>query len=158
MKKLLFLATAFIMGFTAMAQQKADEVVKVNTENYSFGKIKQGVPVTTYFEITNTSNKPIVIENATAGCGCTTPEVPKEPIAPNATAKLKVQYNAAALDAFNKEVYVKFAGIQEPKILRITGQVLDANAWDAYVKTDEYKKAEQVKSSQNKKAKTSSKK
>ena len=158
MKKFLFMATAFVMGFTAMAQQKADDVVKVNTENYSFGKIKQGTPVTTYFEITNTSDKPIVIENATAGCGCTTPEVPKEPIAPNATAKLKVQYNAAALDAFNKEVYVKLAGIQEPKILRITGQVLDATAWDAYVKTDEYKKAEQAKTTQTKKVKTSSKK
>ena len=145
MKKLFFIAAAFITGFGAMAQQKADEVVKVNTEKYSFGKIQHNVPVTYEFEITNISDKPIVIENATAGCGCTTPEVPKEPIAPNTTAKLKVAYNAAAVAPFDKEVYVKFAGIPEPKILRITGQVLNADAWNTYVKTDEYKKAQAAK-------------
>ena len=145
MKKLLFIAAAFVTGFGAMAQQKADDVVKVNTEKYSFGKIQQNVPVTYEFEITNISDKPIVIENATAGCGCTTPEVPKAPIAPKATAKLKVAYNAASIAPFDKEVYVKFAGIQEPKILRITGQVLDANAWNSYVKTDEYKKTQASK-------------
>ena len=140
MKKLLVIAAALITGFGAMAQQKADNVAKVNTEKYSFGKIQQGVPVTYEFEITNISDKPLVIENATAGCGCTTPEVPKAPIAPNATTKLKVVYNAAAVAPFDKEVYVKFAGIQEPKVLRITGQVLDNTAWSTYVKTDEYKK------------------
>ena len=145
MKKLLFIAAAFITGFGAMAQQKADDVVKVNTEKYSFGKIQHNVPVTYEFEITNISDKPIVIENATAGCACTTPEVPKAPIAPKSTAKLKVAYNAASIAPFDKEVYVKFAGIPEPKILRITGQVLDANAWNSYVKSDEYKKTQAAK-------------
>lgn len=150
MKKLLFIAAAFVTGFGAMAQQKADDVAKVNTEKYSFGKIQHNVPVTYEFEITNISNKPIVIENATAGCGCTTPEVPKEPIAPNATTKLKVVYNAAAVAPFDKEVYVKFAGVQEPKVLRITGQVLNADAWKAYVLTDEYKKTQVGKKSTTK--------
>lgn len=145
MKKLLFIAAAFVTGFGAMAQQKADQVVKVNTEKYSFGKIQHNVPVTYEFEITNISDKPVVIENATAGCGCTTPEVPKAPIAPNKTAKLKVAYNAASVAPFDKEVYVKFAGIQEPKVLRITGQVLDAAAWNTYVQTDEYKKSAAAK-------------
>lgn len=145
MKKLLFIAAAFVTGFGAMAQQKADDVVKVNTEKHSFGKIQHNVPVIYEFEITNISNKPLVIENATAGCGCTTPEVPKEPIAPNKTAKLKVGYNAASVAPFDKEVYVKFAGIQEPKILHITGQVLNEDAWKAYVLTDEYKKTQAAK-------------
>lgn len=150
MKKLLFIAAAFVTGFGAMAQQKADAVVKVNTEKHSFGKIQQGVPVTYEFEITNISDKAIVIENATAGCGCTTPEVPKAPIAPNTTAKLKVAYNAAAVAPFDKEVFVKFAGIEQPKILRITGQVLDENAWKAYVTTEEYKKSASAKKSTTK--------
>lgn len=145
MKKLLFIAAAFIIGVTAMAQQKVDNLVKLNADTYSFGKIKQGVPVTTYFIITNTSDKPVVIESATAGCGCTTPEYTQEPIAPNATTKLKVGYNAANPAPFNKEVYLKLAGVQEPKLIKITGEVLDAAAWDAYTKTDEFKKAEAAK-------------
>lgn len=151
MKKLLLIAATFVAGFSAMAQQKVEDIAKFNTETYNFGKIKQGTPVTTYFEITNTRDKPVVIENVTAGCGCTTPEHSKEPIAPNGVSKIKVGYNAAAAAPFNKEVYVKLAGIQQPKVIKITGEVLDAAAYDTYVKSDEYKKAEQAKAAEAKK-------
>ena len=135
MKKLLFIAALLVGGLAVNAQeQKAEDLIKVNAETHNFGKIKHNVPVTTYFEITNKSDKPVVIENAWAGCGCTTPEVPKEPIAPNATVKMKVGYNAAALSTFNKEVYVKLAGVSQPKVLKITGEVLDAAAYDAQAK------------------------
>ncbi len=141
MKKFLLIALAFVVSLGVMAQDKAEDVLKVNTEKYDFGKIKQGVPVTTYFELTNTSNKPLVIENAWGSCGCTTPEVPKEPIAPHATTKLKVNYNAAAMNHFEKDVYIKLAGVQQPKTVKITGEVLDPTAYEAYVKSDEFKKA-----------------
>lgn len=157
MKKLLLLATAFVFGFAAMAQ-KTDDLVKVNTEKYDFGKIKQGVPVITYFTLTNVSDKPLVIENSWGSCGCTTPEWNKEPIAPNASTKIKVGYNAAAAAKFTKEVYIKFAGIQEPKIVTITGEVLDANAYDTYTKSDEYKQAQKAKMEQEAKDAKASKK
>lgn len=150
MKKFLLAATAFIVSFTVMAQQKADDVIKVNTEKYDFGKIKQGVPVTTVFQITNVSNKPVVIETAYGSCGCTTPEVPKEPIAPKTSTQLKVNYNAAAMSKFEKDVYIKLAGVQEPKVVKITGEVLDAAAYDSYVKSDEYKKAKAAQSTKSK--------
>ena len=124
MKKLLFLAAAFVTGISAMAQQKADEVMKLSTDKHDFGKIKQGVPVTTYFTITNTSDKPIVIESATAGCGCTTPEYAKEPIPAGGTTKLKVGYNAAAPGHFDKPVTIKLAGVAETKQIMITGEVV----------------------------------
>lgn len=128
MKKLLFIAAAFVVSISAMAQQKADDLIKMNAEKHDFGKIKQGVPVTTTFTITNTTNKPLVIENAWASCGCTTPEYAKEPIAPGGSTKLKVGYNAAAMGTFTKPVYIKLAGIDEPKQLNITGEVVDANS------------------------------
>jgi len=124
MKKLLFLAAAFVTGISAMAQQKADEVMKLSTDKHDFGKIKQGVPVTTYFTITNTSDKPIVIESATAGCGCTTPEYAKEPIPAGGTTKLKVGYNAAAPGHFDKPVTIKLAGVAETKQVMITGELV----------------------------------
>jgi hypothetical protein len=133
MKKLLLAASAFVLSFSVMAQ-KADDLIKVNTEKVDFGKIKQGVPVTTYFEIKNVSDKPVVVSNASASCGCTTPDIPKEPIAPNATAKLKVLYNAQAMGGFTKDVYIFLAGVQEPKNVKITGEVLDATAYEAYAK------------------------
>lgn len=136
MKKILFLAAAFVAGISAMAQQKAEEVIKVNSDRYDFGKIKAGTPVTTVFTITNTSDKPLVIESATAGCGCTTPEWSKEPIAPGGSSQLKVGYNAAAMGRFDKPVTVKLAGINEPKVVNITGEVVEAASIDAMTKTE----------------------
>lgn len=135
MKKLVLLATAFVFTYAAMAQPKPEDVVKVNTEKYDFGKIVQGTPVTYSFELTNTSDKPLVVENSWASCGCTTPEKITEPIMPGTTAKLKVQYNAAAPSPFTKDIYVKFAGVDQPKTLHITGEVLTAEAYAQYVKT-----------------------
>lgn len=134
MKKILLLATAFVFTLAAMAQPKADDVVKFNVEKHDFGKIKQGVPVTYFFEIKNISNKPVVVENSHATCGCTTPEKIVDPIMPGATAKLKVEFNAAALNAFHKDVYIKFAGIDQPKTVQIAGEVLTAEAYETYIK------------------------
>ena len=134
MKKILFLATAFVLSMAAMAQPKADDVIKLNTEKHDFGKIKQNVPAIYFFEIKNTSDKPVVIENAWGSCGCTIPEVPKEPIMPGNTTKMKVQYSAAALATFEKDVFIKLAGIEQPKVVKIKGEVLEAAAYDSYVK------------------------
>ena len=155
MKKILLIAAVFMTGITAMAQQKPDDVIKVNTEKYNFGKIKQNVPVTTVFEITNVSDKPVVVENTWGSCGCTTPEKPKEPIAPGATAKLKVNYNAAAMSNFEKDVFIKLAGVTDPKIVKITGEVLDENAYNTYVQSDEYKKSKATVTTKDKKTKPS---
>src|SRR5688572_10181519 len=136
MKKLFLLATAFAFTLAVSAQNttKADDVAKFSVESYDFGKIKQGVPVTYSFEIKNMSDKPIVIESASATCGCTVPEKPEEPIEPGKTAKIKVQYNAAAVNPFTKDIHVRIAGITEHKTLHITGEVLTAEAYEAYMK------------------------
>ena len=150
MKKLFFIAAAFIVTAGAMAQTtKPDSVAKFNTNKYDFGKIKQNVPAIYTFEITNTSDKPLVIENAHATCGCTVPEWQKEPIAPGKTTKIKVQYNASNLNHFDKQVFVKFAGVDEEKVLAITGEVLEAAAFDAWTK-EEAAKASSEKTTKSK--------
>jgi hypothetical protein len=141
MKKLFLIATAFIVGLSVSAQQKADDIIKLKTEQFSFGKIKQNAPVTTYFVVTNTSAKPIVIENVSASCGCTTPEWEKPPVAPGASTRIKVGYNAAATGSFTKDVYIKLAGVSETKNVKITGEVLDEAAYSIYVKQGGSQKA-----------------
>lgn len=134
MKKITLLATAFFFALGVTAQTKADDVIKLNTEKYDFGKIKQGVPVDFVFELKNISSKPVVVESTNASCGCTTPEKPTEPIMPNETGKIKVQYNAAAVAPFTKDVYIKLVGVDQPKTVQITGEVLTPEAYDAYMK------------------------
>jgi hypothetical protein len=145
MKKILLFASAFMFSLAVMAQPKADDVVKFNVEKYDFGKIKVGTPVTYSFEIKNISDKPVVVENSTASCGCTTPEKIVDPIMPGGTAMLKVQYNAAAVSPFTKDIYVTFSGIAQPKTVQITGEVLTAEAYEQWVK----EKAAKTKESPN---------
>jgi hypothetical protein len=133
MKKIFLLAAAFVFTLTVSAQSKPEEIAKFNTETYDFGKIKQGVPAIYYFEVKNISNKPIVVESVSAGCGCTVPEKPEEPIEPGKVGKIKVQYSAASVAPFTKDVYVKLSGAEQ-KTLHITGEVLTAEAYEAYMK------------------------
>ena len=135
MKKIPLLSAAFVFSLAVMAQTKPDDVIKLNVEKHDFGKLKQGVPVTYFFEIKNISDKPIVVENSWASCGCTTPDKIVEPIQPGATAKLKVQYNSAAVAPFTKDVFIKLGGIEQPKTVQITGEVLTVEAYDAWVKS-----------------------
>jgi Protein of unknown function (DUF1573) len=134
MKKILFLATAFVFTLAVNAQSKVDSVIKMNVETHDFGKVPQGTPVTYDFEIKNISKEPVVIENTWASCGCTTPEKITEPILPGKTTRLKVQYNAAAVAPINKDVFIKVAGVEGPKTVHITGEVLTADAYAAYLK------------------------
>ncbi len=134
MRKISLIASALMFSLAVMAQPKADDVAKFNSEKHDFGKIEQGKPVNYAFEIKNISDKPLVVENSWASCGCTTPEKITDPIMPGQTAKLKVQYNAAAVSPFTKDVYIQFAGVAQPKTVQITGEVLTADAYAQWVK------------------------
>lgn len=125
MKKLLLIAALFASA-TVFAQTKAP--LEFATTKYSFGQIKQGTPVTTEFKFTNTSDKPAIIETATAECGCTTPEYPKTPILKGKSGVIKVTYNAAAPGSFTKHVNVKVANVNEPIVLTIDGNVVTTAA------------------------------
>ena len=60
-----------------------------------------------------------------ASCGCTTPEWSRDPIAPGATAKIKVGYNAAAEGVFQKTITIIYNTTQS-KIITIKGTVWKA--------------------------------
>lgn len=122
MKKLLFLASLLI-GVTVFAQAP-ETPIKFETVKHSFGQVPQSIPVTTTFNFTNTTDKPVIIETATAECGCTTPEYPKTPILKGQTGTIKVTYNAASAGKFTKNVHVKVAAVQQPILLTIDGEVV----------------------------------
>jgi hypothetical protein len=155
MKKLLFIAASFIIGTGAIAQTtKTDDVVKFHELKYDFGKIKQGVPATFDFEFKNISDKPLVIESASASCGCTTPKWPQAAIMAGKSDKINVGYNAAGAGTFTKTITVKVAGADAPVMLSITGEVLAADAYDAYVKETELAKAAEAAKAAAEKEKT----
>ncbi len=121
MKKIAFLTCFVLLGIVSMAQNSS---VKFKETRHIFGNVELNKPATAKFTFTNTSDKPLIIETATASCGCTTPEYPKKPILPHKSATISATYNAAVAGHFDKSVTVKFAGIEQPVILVITGDVV----------------------------------
>lgn len=127
MKKLLFSLTAILVTTLAIAQKKAEDVVKFKTDVIDMGKIPQGTPATVTFVVTNISKDPLIIENASPTCGCTIGDYTKEPILPGKEGKITATYNAANLNAFEKHMNVKFAGVDEIKSITLKGEVLNAD-------------------------------
>lgn len=125
MKRMIFLFLLLTGAFASFAQVSP---VKFKTLKYSFGNIKLGVPATTKFDFTNISDRPVVIEVATADCGCTSPDYPQAPILKGKTADIKVTYNAEAPGHFDKKITVKFANVAQPVILEIDGNVVAKDA------------------------------
>lgn len=136
MKKMMLALTVMFISASVFSQnvKKAEDVIKFSEKEYNFGKIKQGVPVTHDFAFTNASNKPVVIETATASCGCTTPSWPQAPIAKGKTDKITAGFNAAAPGAFHKQIAVKIAGVDLPAQITISGEVLNADEYAKFEK------------------------
>lgn len=123
MKK-LFTTLAFALSLHAVqAQTKVSEVARFTSETVNLGTVRQGVPATATFTVTNMGTKPLIIEKAVPACGCTLADYTKAPIAPGQTGTIKATYNAAAAGPINKSVNVKFAGLEDVTTLTISGEV-----------------------------------
>jgi len=134
MKKIFALFCLLTLAFMANAQTNTSsvkedkktsvspEVISLKEAEYDFGKIPQGKPVTHVFMYTNTGATPLKLDNVQASCGCTTPEWSKDEIAPGATSKITVGYNAAADGPFAKFITIIYNGTQNKQIT-IKGEV-----------------------------------
>jgi hypothetical protein len=135
MKKFILTAMiAFGALFTASAQtpdvQPDGKVaeIKFEKETHDFGNIPQGVPATYEFVFKNTGKTPLIVTNAAASCGCTTPEWTKEPIKPGKTGTVKATYNAASPGPFTKSVTVVSNAKNSTVILYLKGDVKPADS------------------------------
>jgi hypothetical protein len=128
MKKLL-LAALLLTSTSIFAQQKADDIAKLSIDHYDFGKIKQNVKASMTVTVTNIGTDPLLIEDARPSCGCTVSDYTKTPIAPGKTGTIKATYDAAALGQFDKTLTVKFAGADDVKFVKLTGEVVTATAF-----------------------------
>ncbi|HEY4652089.1 MAG TPA: DUF1573 domain-containing protein [Pontibacter sp.] len=86
---------------------------------FDFGTIKQGEVVNHTFTFTNTGKEPLIIENASASCGCTVPEWPRTPIAPGKTGEIKVQFNSTGKFA-QQAPMVTIRANTEPNITQVS--------------------------------------
>lgn len=92
---------------------------------HDFGKAKEGDKVEVSYRFKNTGNKPLIIVNTSASCGCTVPEKPELPILPGDTGVIKVVFNTANKVGMNeKRITVVSNARPDFTQLLLTGEVV----------------------------------
>lgn len=100
-------------------------VMKFEKESHDFGKIKQGDKVSYDFKFTNNGKSPLIITDAVASCGCTTPEWPKTPVKPGESGLIKVVFNSAGKSGLqDKQITITANTVPAQNMVHLIGEVL----------------------------------
>ncbi len=94
------------------------------TETFDFGAIPEGEVVDHTFTFTNTGEAPLIIQSASASCGCTVPSYSKEPVPVGGTGEIAVRFNSKGKKG-NQAPTVTVTANTFPKVrkLRLKGSV-----------------------------------
>ena len=99
--------------------------VQVIDTTYNFGKVTDGEKVEFNYRFKNTGNKPLIITNATASCGCTVPQKPEMPILSGDTGFIKVVFDSKGrIGSAHKTVTVNSNAFPGFPQLLLTGEVV----------------------------------
>ncbi|MDY6409348.1 MAG: DUF1573 domain-containing protein [Prevotella sp.] len=126
MKKIGILIVMICLSLAAMAQKDAQ--IKFDKITHNFGTFSEKNPVQEcVFTFTNVGEKPLVINQAVASCGCTIPKYTKQPVMPGQKGEIKVTYNGAGKFAghFKKTITVRTNGAVEVTRLYVEGDMTE---------------------------------
>lgn len=121
MKKLI--GGLFLFG---MAGVFSAQTISFEKTTIDYGNVKTKSDGHRVFTFKNTGDKPLVLSNVKASCGCTVPEWDKSPIPPGKTGKIKVGYNTSIKGDFKKSIEVYSNDPKKSRlVLFIQGNVVD---------------------------------
>ena len=128
MKKIALLLLTFTLGFfNAQGEEKYSEI-QFETLKIDLGKFSEKDAVRKCaFTFKNVGTAPLIINQAFASCGCTTPDFPKEPLKPGEQGKISVTYNGQgrSFGRFAKTITVRCNGTTELVRLTIEGEMTE---------------------------------
>ncbi len=91
----------------AKAAEENVTTLKFDKEFHDFGEIAAGSENKCSFKVTNTGDKPLIIYNVGASCGCTTPKKPEHPILPGKSDVIEVGFKPNGPGKSEKTVTVQ---------------------------------------------------
>ena len=128
MKKLLFTTLMLIAGINMVFAQAK---IQFDKSEYNFGSFPETSPVQKCtFTFTNSGDKPLVINQAIASCGCTVPSYPKAPIKPGQKGTIEVTYNGKTkfTGHFKKAITIYTNGVPETTRIYVEGTMTEVNS------------------------------
>ena len=125
MKTLLSLIFTVVMGVSLNAQQNRSKIQLLETE-HNFGRFSEEAGRQTYdFVFTNEGTDPLVVQNISVSCGCTTPEWTKSPIPAGGKGKITAIYDPQNRPGqFNQTLTVYTNSSPSRVVLTIRGEVV----------------------------------
>jgi hypothetical protein len=126
MKKIIFsMMLMLVCALSANAQAE----IKFDKLTYDFGTFSEKEPVQkTTFTFTNIGDKPLIINQAIASCGCTIPSYTQQPIMPGKKGTISITYNGKGKfpGHFKKTITIRTNGKVEMTRLYIEGTMNEA--------------------------------
>jgi hypothetical protein len=99
-------------------------IIELDKTEYDFGSIVDGEIINGTFKITNAGKTDLILTEVKPSCGCTTPDWPKDPIAPGASGEIKFTFNSAGrVGKQNKSITIRSNAEKVTEIVRIKGTV-----------------------------------
>jgi hypothetical protein len=117
MKRFFVISFLFIIPFSFILAQDNRDGPRMTFDNttHNFGDVLQGDTVSHNFRFTNSGNQPLVISNVVTTCGCTVPEWPKGPIAPNQTGQIEVKFDSKGRSGLQNKVVTIISNSVSPQ-------------------------------------------
>lgn len=85
---------------------KFTQITWLDTVNQTLGKLKAGKEVEIKWRFKNSGAQPLIIEGASASCGCTVPEKPEKPLLPGEEGVITAKFNGSGSGYIVKQVHV----------------------------------------------------
>lgn len=105
-------------------KKKHQAEIQFENDTYNFGVIREGKKLTHKFRFVNIGDKPLIITNASASCGCTIPEYPHKPVPPGQSGEIKVVFNSGGkMGMQNKVITINSNAAPSGTELYIVGEV-----------------------------------
>ncbi len=107
---------------------KMTSIKWLDSTTNNLGDLVKGQEVQVTFRFKNTGSNLLVVENVSAGCGCTIPEKPEQPFAPDEEGVIKATFNGSGDvgQTISKNVTV-IANTKPEKVhtLTFTGKIIE---------------------------------
>jgi hypothetical protein len=121
MRRIIFM---LLISLCSIQLASAQAQIKFDKLTHDFGTFSESNSVQKCsFTFTNVGDKPLIINQAVASCGCTVPQYTKAPIRPGQKGQITVTYNGKGKfpGHFKKTVTIRTNGVPEMTRIYIEG-------------------------------------
>ena len=97
--------------------------ISFNEKIHDFGKLISGEIVVATFVLTNSGNYNLIIEDVKSDCGCVKVSFPKEPIKPQATGLIEVEFDSSGMFGKQFKSIELVSNCKEQKSLAVFAEI-----------------------------------